>query len=148
MTHSYNMCHYTLLTEKSGVRSAVNSIEEFYRREVTNDENDARLLLYTSKHLLLYILYQHHTTSYAILTVQPPPHKIQNIPLTQHTQLVEWSVLYTWEPAQHLPPPKSRAQKKLSHPKTITREEGFMCLRESVFSLMVSRYGSFCVKKL
>ena len=72
----------------------MNSIEEFYRGEVTNDENDARLLLYTSKHLLLYILYQHHTTSYAILTVQPPPHKIQNIPLTQHTQLVEWSVLY------------------------------------------------------
>ena len=145
--HTAIICATTLLTEKSGVRSAVNSIEEFYRREVTNDENDARLLLYTSKHLLLYILYQHHTTSYAILTVQPP-HKIQNIPLTQHTQLVEWSVLYTWEPAQHLPPPKSRAQKKLSHPKTITREEGFMCLRESVFSLMVSRYGSFCVKKL
>ena len=41
-----------------------------------------------------YSIPYHHTTSYAILTVQPPPHKIQNIPLTQHTQLVEWSVLY------------------------------------------------------
>ena len=125
-------------TEKSGVRSAVNSIEEFYRGEVTNDENDARLLLYTSKHLLLYSIPPYNIICHT-LTVQPPPHKIQNIPLTQHTQLVEWSVLYTWEPAQHLPPPKSRAQKKLSHPKTITREEGLMCLRESVFSLMVRR---------
>ena len=40
----------------------MNSIEEFYRGEVTNDENDARLLLYTSKHLLLYSI--------------PPPYNI------------------------------------------------------------------------
>ena len=48
----------------------MNSIEEFYRGEVTNDENDARLLLYTSKHLLLYsippyniICHTHSTTT-------------------------------------------------------------------------------------
>ena len=47
----------------------MNSIEEFYRGEVTNDENDARLL-YTSKHLLLYsippyniICHTHSTTT-------------------------------------------------------------------------------------
>ena len=53
---------------------------------MTNDENDARLLLYTSKHLLLYSIPPPDNIICHILTVQPPPHKIQNIPLTQHTQ--------------------------------------------------------------
>ena len=123
-------------TEKSGVRSAVKSSIE----EVTNDENDARLL-YTSKHLLLYsipppyniICHTHSTT-----TTQDTKYT----PDSAHTVRVECTIRGSQHSIcrQFTVPPKSRAQKKLSHPKTITRQEGLMCRRrESVFSLMVSR---------